>query len=349
MESKPDKTREFMSLFQTKQPRTITKVIDRYGNFIGSFSAENRIWIAERDIPPIFKEGLIATEDGNFWNHDGVSFTSLVRAAKNFLISFGENRQQGGSTITMQLVRVVSNKREKKINRKIEEIKLALELEKRFSKEKILEMYCNEVYFGGSRYGIEAASQFYFSKSITELREEECALLIALIQSPEKYYKMLISGSDSGLLTVRNRRDYVLTKMYQANLIKSSDELEILKSKPMRVFELSSNSIKAGSYPLEEVRKDLYERFGREKAIEGGHLLSRAHLAKMLIRGEYYLGIDQNAKRAFLLVHDSALSGCHYCQEVLAFCYLAGIGCEKNIPKYLEFAKKSAAVWHNAS
>lgn len=270
MESKPDKTQEFMSLFQTKQPRTITKVIDRYGNFIGSFSAENRIWIAERDIPPIFKEGLIATEDGNFWNHDGVSFTGLVRAAKNFLISFGENRQQGGSTITMQLVRVVSNKREKKINRKIEEIKLALELEKRFSKEKILEMYCNEVYFGGSRYGIEAASQFYFSKSITELKEEECALLIALIQSPEKYYKMLISGSDSELLTVRNRRDYVLTKMYQANLIKSSDELEILKSKPMRVFELSSSSIKAGSYPLEEVRKDLYERYGREKAIEGG-------------------------------------------------------------------------------
>ena len=86
-----------------------------------------------------------------------------------------------------------------------------------------------------------------------------------------------------------------------------------------------------------------------EKAIEGGHLLSRAYLAKTLIRGEYYLGIDQNAKRAFLLVHDSALSGCHYCQEVLAFCYLAGIGCEKNIPKYLEFAKKSIAVWHNAS
>lgn len=86
-----------------------------------------------------------------------------------------------------------------------------------------------------------------------------------------------------------------------------------------------------------------------EKAIEGGHLLSRAYLAKTLIRGEYYLGIDQNAKRAFLLVHDGALGGCHYCQEVLAFCYLAGIGCEKNIPKYLEFAKKSIAVWHNAS
>jgi TPR repeat protein len=86
-----------------------------------------------------------------------------------------------------------------------------------------------------------------------------------------------------------------------------------------------------------------------EEAIKGGHLLSRAYLAKTLICGEYRLGIDPNAKRAFLLVHDSALGGCHYCQEVLAFCYLAGIGCDKNIPKYLEFAKKSIALWHNAS
>ena len=86
-----------------------------------------------------------------------------------------------------------------------------------------------------------------------------------------------------------------------------------------------------------------------EKAIEGGHILSRAYLAKMLIWGEYTLGIDRNVKKAFVLVHDSALGGCHYCQEVLAFCYLAGIGCEKNIPKYLEFARKSVAIWHNAS
>jgi hypothetical protein len=85
-----------------------------------------------------------------------------------------------------------------------------------------------------------------------------------------------------------------------------------------------------------------------EKAIEGGHLLSRAYLAKMMIWGEYYFGIDPNAKKAFVLAHDGALRGCHYCQEVLAFCYLAGIGCEKNIPLYLELAKKSATVWHNA-
>jgi hypothetical protein len=86
-----------------------------------------------------------------------------------------------------------------------------------------------------------------------------------------------------------------------------------------------------------------------EKAIECGHLLSRAHLAKMLIWGEYNFGINPNAKKAFVLVRDGALRGCHCCQGVLAFCYLAGIGCEKNIPLYLELAKKSATVWHNAS
>jgi hypothetical protein len=86
-----------------------------------------------------------------------------------------------------------------------------------------------------------------------------------------------------------------------------------------------------------------------EKAIEGGHLLSRAYLAKMLIFGEYCFGIDPNTKKAFVLAHDGALGGCHCCQEVLAFCYLDGVGCEKNIPRYLELAKKSAAVWHNAS
>jgi hypothetical protein len=86
-----------------------------------------------------------------------------------------------------------------------------------------------------------------------------------------------------------------------------------------------------------------------EKAIEGGHLLSRAHLAKMLIWGEYYFDIERNAEKAFLLVRDGALGGCHCCQGVLAFCYLAGIGCKKNIPMYLELAKKSAAPWHNAS
>lgn len=177
--STPDDTEDFLKLFALRTPKTITKVLDRTGNTLGIFSEENRIIIPYGDIPKGFVDALVATEDAGFWTHNGVSVKGLFRAGKNFILSLGE-KKQGGSTLTMQLVRNVTRKRQKKITRKLQEINLALALEKKYTKQQILEQYANEVYFGAGRYGVESASQFYFGKSASQLSIEQCALLVGL-------------------------------------------------------------------------------------------------------------------------------------------------------------------------
>ena len=132
-----DDTQEFLKLFALRTPKTITKVLDRTGNTLGIFSEENRIIIPYGDIPKGFVDALVATEDAGFWTHNGVSVKGLFRAGKNFILSLG-TKKQGGSTLTMQLVRNVTRKRQKKITRKIQEINLALALEKKYTKQQIL-------------------------------------------------------------------------------------------------------------------------------------------------------------------------------------------------------------------
>lgn len=263
-----DDTEEFLKLFALRTPKTITKVLDHTGNTLGIFSEENRIIIPYGDIPKSFIDALVATEDAGFWTHNGVSVKGLLRAGKNFVLSLG-SKKQGGSTLTMQLVRNVTQKRQKKISRKIQEINLALALEKKYTKKEIIEQYANEVYFGGGRYGIETASQYYFAKSASQLSIEQSALLVGLVQAPERYSKMILGKSAKDRQVVIDRRNYVLDRMVIEGYLKDL-QADILKKRPIVTARENTLGEVIGPYAIEEVRKYVYAKYGKEMVLNGG-------------------------------------------------------------------------------
>jgi penicillin-binding protein 1A len=199
-------------------------------------------------------------------NHSGVSARGMVRAGVNFITSFGR-RREGASTITMQLVRTVTAKRQRRLDRKLKEIILARKLEKAYTKKQIFEQYANEVYFGGGRFGIEAAAQFYFGKSAPQLGVEECALLAGLVQSPNYYNPY--NPDPKARAAALARRNHVLRRMAAEGYLKDSDA-QTLSQKPIRLARGNAQEEAIAPYPVEEVRKYLYEKYGKDKVLEGG-------------------------------------------------------------------------------
>ncbi|HLO68192.1 MAG TPA: PBP1A family penicillin-binding protein [Holophaga sp.] len=256
----------FLTYFALRVPKTITKVLDRNGDVIGVFAEENRVVIPFGDIPRAFVGAVIATEDADFMNHGGVSARGFLRAGFNFFTSFGR-RREGASTLTMQLVRTVTAKRQRRIDRKLKEIILARKLEKAYTKKQIFEQYANEVYFGGGRYGIEAASQFYFGKSAPQLAVEECALLAGLVQNPNWYNPY--NPDPKARAAAKARRNHVLRRMAAEGYLKEADA-KALQERPVRLARENAREEAVASYPLEEVRQYLYRKYGKDKVLEGG-------------------------------------------------------------------------------
>ena len=256
----------YLTYFAIRVPKTITKVLDRNGDIIGVFAEEHRVVIPYGDIPRAFIGGLIATEDANFLHHRGVDPKGFARAIWNFAKS-GGTRREGASTLTMQLVRTVTNKRQKQLDRKMKEIILALKLEKAYSKKQILEMYANEVYLGGGRYGIESAAQYYFGKSAPQLLPEEAALLAGMVQNPNWYNPY--NPDPKARAAAKERRDHVLRRMAAEHYLKSSDA-ETLIQRPIRLARENAQEDQVAPYVVEEVRKYLYEKYGREAVLNGG-------------------------------------------------------------------------------
>ena len=256
----------FLTYFALRVPKTITKVLDRNGDVIGVFAEENRVVIPFGDIPRAFVGAVIATEDSDFMHHNGISPRGILRAGFNFLVSFGQ-RREGASTLTMQLVRTVTAKRQRRLDRKLKEIILALKLEKAYTKKQIFEQYANEVYFGGGRYGIEAAAQYYFGKSAPQLAVEECALLAGLVQNPNWYNPY--NPDPKARLAAKLRRDHVLRRMAAEHYLKDGDAAALM-DRPIRLARENAQEEAVAPYPVEEVRKYLYEKYGRDRVLEGG-------------------------------------------------------------------------------
>ena len=256
----------FLTYFALRVPKTITKVLDRNGDVIGVFAEENRVVIPFGDIPRAFVGAVIATEDSDFMNHGGISARGVVRAGFNFLISFGQ-RREGASTLTMQLVRTVTAKRQRRLDRKLKEIILAVKLEQAYTKKQIFESYANEVYFGGGRYGIEAASEYYFGKSAPQLAVEECALLAGLVQNPNWYNPY--NPDPKARAAAKTRRNHVLRRMVAEGYLKDSDATALM-DRPIRLARENAQEEAVAPYPVEEVRKYLYEKYGRDRVLEGG-------------------------------------------------------------------------------
>jgi len=237
-----------------------THMYDRNGKLLYEiYKDQNRTSTTMSSLPSYVYQATIAIEDKNFYNHEGVSLVGgILRAAKDTLLKKG---LQGGSTITQQLVKSALLSPERTIERKLKEILLALWTEKLYSKNQILEMYLNQVPYGGSAYGIEEASKTYFGKKAKELTIAEAAFLAGMPQAPSLYSPY--TNPD----LAKNRRDEVLKKMYELNYI-TKEQKEAANKEEIVVTQLQSN-IKAPHFVF-YVKQDLEQQYGLQRVEEGG-------------------------------------------------------------------------------
>jgi penicillin-binding protein 1A len=244
----------------TYRPAAATQVRARDGTLLATFATERRIPLAAEQIPQVFRDAVIAAEDARFYHHTGVDPRGLLRSAVNNLLR--KRLSQGGSTLTQQLARTLFLSPEKTFRRKLNEILLAIQIEQRFSKDQIFTLYANQIYFGHGRYGVEAASQFFFGKRAAALTVPEAALLAGIIQrhdlqSPIRYPDRALA-----------RRAYVLRQMLETKKIDAATYEAAMKS-PLGVaphYDLDTTS----AYFSEEVRRTIEERFGTRQMLGGG-------------------------------------------------------------------------------
>lgn len=233
-----------------------TKIYDRSGEVLlyEIYGEEKRTEIALETIPEYLKQAVIATEDANFYRHFGIDFGGIFRAV---LINLKIKEPiYGGSTIPQQLIRSTFFSTEKTIERKVREIVLALELDRRYSKDQILEWYLNQVPFGSNCYGVEAASQTYFGKPVSEISLAEAAILATLIQSPS--YLSPYGEHKDELLT---RKDYVLERMAAEGFL-VKEQLEEVKKEEIKFIERPIQ-IKAPYFTL-WVKQQITEKYGED-------------------------------------------------------------------------------------
>ena len=243
------------------RPLSATLVLGRDGTLLGSFAAEHRLPVSADEIPKVFKDAVIATEDANFYRHPGVDPEGILRAALRNV--FKGRWSQGASTITQQLARslgFVSPKRE--LTRKIKEMLLAIEIEQRLSKDQIFTLYANQVNFGHGNYGVEAAARFFFGKPAKELTLPEAALLAGLPQRPSE-----LSPIDNPTRALA-RRNHVLARMLDEKYITKAG-YEAARQAPLGVAPHQERNATA-AYFIEEVRRSVEERFGSKQMLEGG-------------------------------------------------------------------------------
>jgi penicillin-binding protein 1A len=247
------------------EPPVMTRVHASDGALLAEFSKERRLYLPIQAIPKSVINAFLAAEDKNFYEHGGIDFVGMARAAILYAQNYGTNRRpQGASTITQQVAKNFLLTNEVSFTRKIKEALLAMRIERAYSKDKILELYLNEIYLGLGAYGIAAASLVYFDKSVNELTLAESAYLAALPKAP------------AALHPVRNReraierRNYVIDRLLENGWIKQADADKARKEPLVVTSRSNAAHIFAGEYFAEEVRRDLFERYGEKKLYEGG-------------------------------------------------------------------------------
>ena len=229
------------------------KVLTSDGVLIGEFGDQKRRTIEYKEIPQNLKNAFLAAEDDQFFEHSGIRIPSLIRAFYQ-MIQSGEI-VSGGGTITMQVVRGYLLSREQKVIRKIKEIYLAFELESSLNKEEIFSLYLNTIFLGNRSYGVEAAANKYFSKSINELTLAESALIASSAQLPSRINP--IRSPDRAII----RRNWILGRMFKLGYIGKAQFL-IAKSEPINLTQLDSSFSVDGRYIAEIVRQAMIDRYG---------------------------------------------------------------------------------------
>jgi penicillin-binding protein 1A len=250
-----------VSSLEDFQPNIITQVYADDGTTIlGEFAIEKRVVVSFRDIPPFLRNAIVSVEDQEFWTHMGINVWRVPGAALANLRS--GRKQQGSSTLTMQLSRLLFLTPEKTYERKIKEVILAFQIEKNFTKEEIFTLYCNQVYFGHGNYGVEAASEFFFGKAVKDLTLPEAALLAGLPQNPSRLSPLESPERALG------RRNHVLDRMVEAGYV-TPPQAEAARTEPV-ILHVRKDAPSIAPHFLEEVRKYLDREYGSQRIYQGG-------------------------------------------------------------------------------
>ncbi|MHA6261611.1 penicillin-binding protein 1A [Arenibacterium sp. CAU 1754] len=254
------------SLAQYKPP-TISRIYSGEGQIIDEFAQERRLFAPADEIPDLVKQAFISAEDKNFYTHAGYDMRGIVAAGVEAVRSRGNN-VRGASTITQQVMKNFLLSGDRRAERKIKEIILAARLEKTLDKEQILELYMNEIFLGQNSYGVAAASQTYFNKTLSELAPHEAAFLASLPKAPSDFHP--VRRKDRLL----QRRNFVLEEMYENGYL-SKEEYDIEVAQPLRSvqngdFESFRTALPPRSYFTDEIRRQLSEDFGEGEFFTGG-------------------------------------------------------------------------------
>src|SRR5216110_3715156 len=245
---------------ETFQPLQGTKVYDDNDELLTELHVERRIFVPLAHIPQTLRDAVIATEDRRFYSHFGIDPIGVARAVWQ---NYRRGRiVEGGSTITQQLTKVLFLTPDKSLERKMKEAALALELERRYPKDRILEMYLNQIYFGNGAYGVEAASRTYFGKSVTELNVKEGALLAGLPLAPTSYSPFDHANA------AKLRREIVLRRLVEFGTIKEQEAKRLARTDLGLIPPERRRT--TGQYFLEYVQQTLEAKYGADMVFKGG-------------------------------------------------------------------------------
>ena len=244
------------------EPPMVTRVYASNGRLISEYAAEQRSFVPLESVPKIVINSFLVAEDKNFYNHIGIDFTSILRAVKRNINNIG-GRPEGASTITQQVAKNFFLSREISYKRKIKEILLALRIEQILDKNRILELYLNQIYLGFRSYGVAAASLNYFNKSLNELNISEAAYLAALPKAPNNYHP--IRKKKAALA----RRNWVIKRLRQERIITEQKALIATNTELITIERPELKPVEA-QYFLEDVRKKLIDKYGENKLYKGG-------------------------------------------------------------------------------
>lgn len=246
------------------EPPVMTRVHAGDGRLLAEFAMEKRVFIPIKAMPKQLINAFLAAEDKNFYTHPGVDFMGIGRAVLTNVKNIGSSRRLvGASTITQQVAKNFLLTNEVSWTRKIKEAILAFRIERAIPKDRILELYINEIYLGFGSYGAGAAALNYFNKSLNELQIHEVAYLAALPKAPNNYNPIKKPKA------AHDRRNWVIGRMLEEGLI-SLVEAEKAKKEPLKIFKRAATEYVKADFFAEEVRRELMARYGEEQLYKGG-------------------------------------------------------------------------------
>ncbi len=240
------------------EPPVMTRIHANDGTLMAEYARERRIFVPINVVPKTVINAFLAAEDRRFFEHGGLDFTGIARALYKNFQNWGKRRPEGASTITQQVAKNFLLTSKQDLDRKLKEAILAIRIERAYSKEKILELYLNEIYLGIGSYGIAAAALNYFGKELAELELEEAAYLAALPKAPNNYHPFRKTKEAT------ERRNWILDQMAENGYV-GAEQARVAKAKPLKVnIRPFGTQIYAADYFAEEVRRRLVEMYGED-------------------------------------------------------------------------------------